>query len=106
MDTWYATKKVMLLIESVNKQYYCPLKNNHQVDESQGINPYQRVDSLEWNNEELNQGKTIKIKGFPQEHKVKLFRVEVSTHRTDYVVTNDLTQDSTEATHQACPKSH
>jgi hypothetical protein len=54
------------------------------------------------NNEELNQGKIVKIKGFPQEHKVKLFRVEVSTHRTDYVVTNDLTQDSIEATHQTC----
>ena len=102
MDTWYATKKVMLLIESLNKQYYCPLKNNRQVDESTGIHPYQRVDSLCWSEEELAFGKTIKIKGFPQKHKVKLFRVEVSTHRTDYVVTNDLTQDSTKATHQAC----
>ena len=102
MDTWYATKKVMLLIESLNKQYYCPLKNNRQVDESTGTNPYQRVDSLSWNEEELTQGKTIKIKGFPQKHKVKLFRVAVSTHRTDYIVTNDLTQNSTEATHQAC----
>lgn len=102
MDTWYATKKVMLLIESLNKQYYCPLKNNRQVDQSIGLHSYQRVDSLEWNNEELKQGKIIKIKGFPKEHKVKLFRVEVSTHRTDYVVTNDITQDSTEATHEAC----
>lgn len=33
---------------------------------------------------------------------MKLFRVEVSTHRTDYVVTNDITQDSTPATHQTC----
>lgn len=102
MDTWYATKKVMLLIESLNKQYYCPLKNNRQVDESAGINPYQRVDSLAWNSKELTLGKTIKIKGFPQQHKVKLFRVAVSTHRTDYVVTNDLTQNSTTATHQSC----
>ena len=102
MDTWYATKKVMLLIESLNKQYYCPLKNNRQVDDSIGLQSYQRADSLEWNNEELDQGKIIKIKGFPKEHKVKLFRVEVSTHRTDYVVTNDYTQDSTEATHQTC----
>ena len=102
MDTWYATKKVMLLIESLNKQYYCPLKNNRQVDDSIGLESYQRVDSLEWNNEELDQGKIIKIKGFPREHKVKLFRVEVSTHRTDYVVTNDYTQNSTEATHQTC----
>lgn len=117
MDTWYATKKVMLLIESLNKQYYCPLKNNRQVDQSIGLHSYQRVDSLEWNNEELKQGKIIKIKGFPKEHKVKLFRVEVSSqghalsglptsvscpYRTDYVVTNDITQDSTEATHEAC----
>ena len=102
MDTWYATKKVMLLIELLNKQYYCPLKNNRQVDESAGIDPYQRVDNLNWSDEELAQGKTIKIKGFPQEHKVKLFRVAVSTHRTDYVVTNDLTQDSTKETHKAC----
>jgi len=28
--------------------------------------------------------------------------VAVSPHRTDYVVTNDLTQDSTEATQEAC----
>lgn len=102
MDTWYATKKVMLLIESLNKQYYCPLKNNRQVDDSCNVKSYQRVDSLEWNQQELDLGKTVKIKGFPKEHKVKLFRVEVSTHRTDYVVTNDLTQDSTEATQKAC----
>ncbi len=73
-----------------------------QVDDSIGLQSDQRVDSLEWNNEELDQGKIIKIKGLPKEHKVKLFRVEVSTHRTDYVVTNDFTQDSTEATHQTC----
>ena len=102
MDTWYATKKIMLLIESLNKQYYCPLKDNRQVDDSGGAKSYQRVDSLDWDHQELAGGKTIKIKSFPKEHKVKLFRVEVSTHRTDYVVTNDFTQNSTEATGEAC----
>ena len=102
MDTWYATRKIMLLIESLNKNYYCPLKDNRQVDDSVGVKSYQRVDSLDWNNQELAGGKTIKIQNFPKEHKLKLFRVEVSTHRTDYVVTNDLTQNSTEATSKAC----
>lgn len=117
MDTWYATKKIMMLIESLNKQYYCPLKDNRQVDDSVGAKSYQRVDSLDWDNQELAGGKTLKIKDFPKEHKVKLFRVEVSSqghalsglptsvrcpHRTDYVVTNDLTQNSTEATGEAC----
>jgi hypothetical protein len=33
---------------------------------------------------------------------VQLFRVVVSPHRTDYVVTNDLAQESTAATQEAC----
>jgi hypothetical protein len=33
---------------------------------------------------------------------MQCFRVAVSTYRTGFVVTNDLTQDSTEATQQVC----
>lgn len=102
MDAWYATKDLMLFIESLSKIYYCPLKDNRQVDDTGGERPYGRVDSLAWREEELAHGKRIKIKGFPKDHKVHLFRVVVSTHRTDWVVTNDPTQDSTEATQKAC----
>lgn len=102
MDTWYATRDLMLFIESLQKFYYCPLKDNRQVDDSGGTQPYRRVDSLAWNTEALAHGQTIKMKGFPKDHKVRLFRVEVSTHRTDWVVTNDQTQDATEATQEAC----
>lgn len=102
MDTWYATKELMLFIESLAKTYYCPLKDNRQVDDSSGQQPYRRVDSLAWSTDELAHGKRVKVKGFPKDHKVQLFRVAVSTHRTDYVVTNDRTQDSTEATQEAC----
>ena len=102
MDTWYATKDLMLFIESLQKYYYCPLKDNRQVDDSSGQQPYRRVDALSWTAADLAHGKRIKIKGFPKEHKVHLFRVAVSTHRTDYVVTNDLAQDSTEATQEVC----
>jgi hypothetical protein len=98
MDTWDATKDWMRLIESLEKVYYCPTKDNRQVDDSGGQTPYKRVDTLNWNPTELKQGKLIKIKGFPKDHKVQCFRVVVSTHRTDFVVTNDLAQDSTEAT--------
>ena len=47
-------------------------------------------------------GKTIKMKGFPKDHKVRLCRGAVSTHRTAWVVTNDQTQDATDATQEAC----
>lgn len=35
-------------------------------------------------------------------HNVKLFRIEVSTNRTDWVVTNDLAQDSTDVAQKVC----
>jgi hypothetical protein len=102
MDTWYATKDAMLYIEHLGKVYCCPLKDNRQVDDSSGAAPYRRVDSLDWTEAERKHGKVIKIKGFPKEHKVKLFRVVLSTQRTDYVVTNDLAQNDTQAIQQAC----
>jgi hypothetical protein len=102
MDTWYASKEIMLQIEKLNKIYYCPLKDNRQVDDSGASRPYQRVDSLKWTKEQEEQGKVIKIKGFPAEHKVKVFRVVLSTQRTDYVVTNEMTQDNTEVVHDLC----
>jgi hypothetical protein len=78
------------------------LKDNRQVDDAQGARAYRRVDVLSWSAAEFEHGKRIKIKGFPKEHKVQCFRVAVSTHRTDYVVTNDLARNSRQATQKAC----
>jgi hypothetical protein len=80
MDSWYATKEIMLSIEKYQKLYYCPLKDNRQVDDSGGAQPYERVDSLQWSEAEKQKGKLIKIKGFPGSHKVKLFRVVLSAY--------------------------
>jgi hypothetical protein len=102
MDSWYATKEIMLQIEKFGKIYYCPLKDNRQVDDSGGSQSYRRVDSLEWTEAEQEHGKVIKIKGFPAEHKVKVFRVVLSTQRTDYVVTNEMAQDNTQVVHAVC----
>jgi hypothetical protein len=102
MDTWYATKGLMLYIESLHKVYYCPLKANRQVDDSGGTRLYCRVDSLTWSAEECSSGKRIKIKGFPNDHHVQLFRVAASTRRTDWIVTNDPTADSTDVTQDVC----
>jgi hypothetical protein len=100
MDTWYATKDSMLLIDGMKKMFYCPLRSNRQVDDSGGEHPYRRVDALDWSEQELKQGKLIKIKGFPKDHKVKLFRVAVSSNRTEWIVTNDLSRDSTQDTQE------
>jgi len=72
------------------------------VDDSGGSKPYQRVDSLDWKEAEQQQGKVIKIKGFPAEHKVKAFRVVWFTQHTDYVVTNEMAQDNVEVVQDVC----
>ena len=102
MDTWYAVTNLMLYIDSLDKAYYCPLKTNRKVDDTYGKEKYKNIESLEWNNEDLECGKIIKIKGFPATKKVKLFRVIVSTDRTDYVATNDLSQSSTDVAQEVC----
>ena len=102
MDSWYATQKLMAQIDQLQKVYYCPLKTNRRVDDSGGTAPYQRVDELVWSVQQLQQGKSIKIRGFPSHKKVKLFRVNVSTNRTDFVVTNDNAQATTDAVQDVC----
>lgn len=102
MDSWYAERKLMLHIEGLQKVYYAPLKDNRQVDETGGEGGYQRVDSLTWSAEEAEQGKSVHITAFPKDHPVKLFRLVLSSKRTDYIATNDFAQDSTQATQEVC----
>ena len=53
-----------------------------------------------WSNEEVKQGKILKVKGMPKDCKLKRFRVLVSTHRTDYRVTNEVEPRETAAAEQ------
>jgi Transposase DDE domain len=102
MDTWYAVNNLMLYIDSLDKVYFCPLKTNRLVDDTFGKEKYKNIESLKWSDEDLECGKIIKIKSFPAEKKVKLFRVTVSTDRTDYIVTNDLSQSLTDVVQKVC----
>jgi hypothetical protein len=61
MDSWYATKELILFIERLHKLYYYPLKDNRQVDDSGGTQPYQRVNRLTWSDAERQQGKWVKL---------------------------------------------
>jgi hypothetical protein len=102
MDTWYASMKVIKHVEALGKLYYCPLKVNRLVDDSEGEKEHQRVDSLEWTTEETKQGKTVHLKKMPKGHRLKLFRLAFSTERTDYVITNDMTQDNSDVVKVHC----
>lgn len=102
MDTWYAAKWVLLEIERMQKQYYCPVRANRQINESGQPKDYHRVDALSWTATEQQGGKLVHLKGFPNGHQVKLFRLPLSTERTDYIVTNDRTQDEVKAVQEVC----
>lgn len=105
MDSWYAVTDLMMHITDLGKIYYCPVKSNRLVDDTGnpygGKAAYKPVSRLEWDQTTLEQGKLVKVKGFPGSTKVKLFCVQVATNRTDYVVTNDLTQNSTDGVRKA-----
>lgn len=100
MDSWYATTELMKLLIGKHKVFYCPLKANRKVDDSEARRPYRALTSLDWSASELAEGKLVKLHKFPLDLKVKLFRVAVSTDRTDWLITNDLTQSSTLAAQQ------
>lgn len=103
MDIWYASRQFMLHIEREGKIYYGPVQANRQVDEGDATPvAYQRVDALECSQEEKLSGKNVHVKDFPKGHRLQLFRLVVSTDRTDYIVTNDVTQHSTDDTQRVC----
>ena len=56
MDSWYATKDLMLHIHRSGKFFYCPLKSNRKVDDSGGVERYKAVNSLQWSVSEADTG--------------------------------------------------
>lgn len=100
MDAWYAAMPIMKQIEGYGKHYYCPVRANRLVSEHE--QPYTRVEALTWTAQEEANGKVVHLSKFPAGHRVKLFRLAFSTERTEYVVTNDVADSSSEAAQQAC----
>ena len=107
MDAWYATRALMRCIEQWHRVYYCPLKGNRRVDpdwrgtrHDRRAYVYTTIAELPWSASAAAHGQDVHLKDFPHGHRVRLFRVALSTERTDYVATNDLPQDSTAAVHE------
>ncbi len=100
MDAWYATMQLMTRLHKAAKLFYCPIKKNRLVDETRGQESYRAVETLTWTTHDEQQGKLVKVKGFAQATYLKLFRVVVSPDRTDYIVTNDVTQSDTDEAQQ------
>lgn len=102
MDSWFATQRLMKLIDERKKIYYTVVKKNRLVDETQGVHAYQKIEDLEWSAQDLETGKRVKLNGFPANHKVQLFRVIVLSDKTEFVVTNDLNCNSSQQARRHC----
>jgi hypothetical protein len=91
MDTWYATTKLMVKIHRAGLYFYCPIKSNRAVSAVQEGEKYQyqKAEELSWTEEELDVGKRVHLREFPQGLDLKLFRIVVSTDSTELIVTND-----------------
>ena len=55
------------------------------------------METLAWTETQATQGQLVHIKKFPKGHQVKVFRLASDSGRTDYIATNDLSQDDTKA---------
>lgn len=103
MDSWYAVTEFMMHIaKDLNKVFWCPIKANRLVHEGTAPSVTTSVENLVWSDNDLVHGKRVHVNKFPAGFQMKLFRLVVSTDRTDYVVTNDLTQDSTDVARKEC----
>lgn len=105
MDTWYASKWFMRIIEQIGKVYYCPIRCNRNCTVTAEAHKYLRADALDWTPKEYTCGKVVHLKDFPQGHRVTLFRLERSTSSTkpdvEFVVTNDRTHPTAQAVQDA-----
>jgi hypothetical protein len=100
MDSWYATAELFKYLIGKQKLFYCPIKANRKIDDTRGQEPYKQIQEAFWSSQDVAEGKTIKVYKMPLNTYFKLFRVLVSPTRTDYIITNDLTQCDTEAADQ------
>lgn len=98
MDTWYAVSELFQVIDELGKKFYCPIKPNRLVKTinlaGKQSQKYASVDSISWNEEQQVIGQEVKVKNLDMS--VKLYKVPVSTNRTDYVLTNDMSENTTE----------
>ena len=65
MDSSYGTQRLMTLVDNLEKIYYCSLTINRLVDDTGGVEKYQNIGELSWNESERISGKIIKINRIP-----------------------------------------
>lgn len=96
MKQWYATEAIMLFIDGSSKAYWCPVRNNRLADDSEGTDKYKSVKNIVFGAAALRHGKVVKLKSYPSDHPVKLFRIIGANRMVDHVATNQIKENAVE----------
>lgn len=85
-DSWYASVTNLKYIHQQKRIFYTTLKSNRLVSLSKE-GGYIHLDAIEWSDERLRDGISIKLKEVP--FRVTLFKVVAKNGDIDWVITND-----------------
>jgi hypothetical protein len=91
-DSWYASVGNLKMIHRSGWTFYTNLKSNRKVSITKEIG-YQDLAELEWSQEELISGKSVRLKEVP--FWLKLFKLVDTEGNIEWVITNKLTNDFT-----------
>jgi hypothetical protein len=94
MKSWYATESIMLLVERLEKIYWCPVRSNRLVRGIGKNDAYVPASAVLFEEGDFICGKSVLLKSFPKDLPVKLFHVETIEEKTAYVVTNHMIENS------------
>lgn len=111
MDSWYATAELLNKIMDWDKLFVCAIKSNRLFSPDQDVDDrtddrkriarkkggYSGVQDLPWSEEAKTSGYHGKLKDLPAKRLVQLFRIVVSSDKTEYIVTNDVALKTTDA---------
>lgn len=94
MDSWYATTTLLNQIMDWGKLFVCAIKGNRLFSpdwvDKYGKYVQKPVRELDWSGTAATTGYHGRLKGLPKKRLLKLFRIVVSSDKTEYIVTNDV----------------
>lgn len=85
MDSWYATTELMNKLMDWDKKFVCSIRSNRIFSPDETRKP-KYVKDLDWKERSFYHGK---LKGLPAKRLVNLFRIVISSDKTEYIITND-----------------
>jgi len=85
VDSWYSTSEFLNKIMDWEKLFVCSIKSNRIFFPDETREKI-IVKDLNWESKDFYHGK---LKGLPAKRLVNVFRIVISTDKTDFIVTND-----------------